>query len=166
MKFSSIKDEFFGLYITDDDEVLHNKNEKRPYLIIITLKYKNCRHDFALPLRSNLANYTPKEQYFALPPSRTTMKNKVHGIHYIKMFPVVNKYLKKFHYDKDNFYTLIHKIVIKNKDRIINEAQKYLENYETGERVQYASKIDKIFAAIYSKETIEEVAVSNEKINE
>lgn len=160
MKFSSITSEFFDLYIEDSDEILHNKDENRPYLIIVKLEYKNIKHDFALPLRSNLANYTPKDQFFSLPPSRTTKKNKVHGIHYIKMFPVINKYLKKFHYDKDNFYSLIHKIVLKNKNRIINEAQKYLDDYETGVRIQYSSNIDRIFMAIYFSEVLEEVAVA------
>lgn len=162
MKFSSITNEFFDLYTQDGDEVLHNKDEKRPYLIIVKLDYKGSRHDFALPLRSNLANYTPKEQYFPLPPSRTTQKNKIHGIHYIKMFPVDNKFLKKFHYDKDKFYFLIYNIVVKNKDRIIDEAQKYLNNYSKGNRIEYATKIENIFMRMYMSEVIQEVAVISE----
>lgn len=158
MRFSSISDEFFDLYVGEEDEVLYNKEGRRPYVIIVKLKYKGYKHDFALPFRSNLPSYTPNEQYFSLPPTKKTKKNHIHAIHYIKMIPIVKKYLRKYHTDKDDFSKLIEKLVTKNQDRIINEAQKYLDNYSSGIRLEYGSNIDKIFMTIYSPEVLEEVA--------
>ena len=48
----SIKKKFFQ--ICDDSELLHNDDLKRPYLIILKLKYRGKKIDFAIPFRSNI----------------------------------------------------------------------------------------------------------------
>lgn len=59
MKFSSISDKFFDQH-GFDRELMSNELEKRPYLIIVKLMFNGRRQDFAIPFRSNIANYIPK----------------------------------------------------------------------------------------------------------
>lgn len=158
MRFSSISPDFFKL-CSFDPEVLHK--EGRPYLIILKLNYNNSKQDFAIPFRSNIANYIPKDQYYSLPPRFSTKKNKIHGLHYIKMFPVHKKYLQKFHVDKDVYYQKIMGIIQKNKKQIIKEAQAYLDNYQNGIIVNYSTQIAYIYQAIHDPSfviTMQEVA--------
>lgn len=56
--------------------------------MVVRLRFRGKRRDFAVPLRSNIAPNVPKDQYFALPPRPTTRPGCRHGIHYIKMFPI------------------------------------------------------------------------------
>lgn len=161
MKFSSVSDDFFGL-CSFDKELLYNENEKRPYLIILRLKYRGTKHDFAILFRSNISNYIPKNQYFSLPPRHTTKKEKIHGLHYIKMFPITKKYLIKFNKDKDRYYQLLDSIINKNIKQIIQEAQDHLINYENGVRLDYSTNIDRIYCALYGLNSLEEVAVAKE----
>ena len=86
MRISSISDSFFEL-CSFDKELLHNIN-RRPHLVILKLIYKYKRQDFAIPFRSNIPNYVPKDQYFFLPPRPTNRQYRIHGLHYIKMFPI------------------------------------------------------------------------------
>lgn len=72
-----------------DPEVL--KKTARPCVLIIRLKYKGVNRSFAVPLRSNISAHTPKDQYFALPTRSSTRAGNHHGLHYIKMFPVIKK---------------------------------------------------------------------------
>lgn len=95
MDFKTIKDEFFERF-SFDSQLLHNKDGKRPYLVILELKYSDDLHKFAIPFRSNIPNYINKSLYCSLPPRKTTKSEHVHGLHFIKMFPVKNKYLKPF----------------------------------------------------------------------
>jgi len=160
LKFSSISDDFFHLF-NYDKELLFNKNGRRPYLIIIKLKYKNKKHDFAIPLRSNIANYIPKEQYFSLPPRAKTKNNKIHGLHYIKMFPIKKEFLQKFHIDKDNYYKIIINLITRNKKQIVSKAQDYLTEYELGNKNKYSPDIDKMLSIINSQ-SLQEVATTKD----
>lgn len=85
MKLVSINSALFEKY-KEDPEILTKSG--RPYVLVIRLKYKGAKHDFAVPIRSNIPAAAPKNQYFALPPKPTTRPKNRHGIHYIKMFPV------------------------------------------------------------------------------
>ena len=109
-----------------------------------------------------MSNYIPKEQYFSLPPRYTTKKEKIHGLHYIKMFPITKKYLVKFNKDADKYYQLLDKIINKNLKQIIQEAQNYLASYEIGNRENYSTNIDEIFRALYSEDLVNEVAITEE----
>lgn len=78
--------------------VKHNTYEEllqsdigRPCVLIVSLLYKNKRHKFVVPFRSNISPSTPNQQYFHLPPNKFTKKNHSHGIHYIKLFPITGK---------------------------------------------------------------------------
>lgn len=155
MKFTSIKEEFFRL-CSFDNELLHNQKEKRPYLLIIKLKYKQQNYDFAIPFRSNISNYIPKEQYFSLPPRFTTNQNKIHGLHYIKMFPIQKQYLKQYVINKDSYHDLIKDIINKNIKQIIQESQKYINDYECGIKVEYATNIEGIFEALTNPKRVSE----------
>lgn len=154
MRFSTITDDFFDL-VSFEEEIMQNKGEKRPYLIILKLKYKGQNQNFAIPFRSNISRYIPKDQYYSLPPRFTTQNEKIHGLHYLKMFPLRKKYLQKYNTDNDPFFKLIQGIVEKNRNEIIAGAQAYLTKYEAGERTSYCVDIDKICSAISIAEITE-----------
>ena len=85
MKIVSISQDFFDL-VEGDRELMLKHN--RPFNVVVRLRFRGKRRDFAVPLRSNIAPNVPKDQYFALPPRPTTRPGCRHGIHYIKMFPI------------------------------------------------------------------------------
>ena len=61
MKLVTIKDSLLLKY-SKDSEVL--KKSTRPYVLIIRLKYKAHKYDFAVPIRSNIPAAAPKSEYF------------------------------------------------------------------------------------------------------
>lgn len=69
MKLVTINTALFDKY-KNDVEIL--TKSKRPYVLVIRLKYKGEKYDFAVPIRSNIPAATPKNQYFSLPPRPTT----------------------------------------------------------------------------------------------
>ena len=114
-----------------DRELMFNK-DGRPCILIMKLKYKGANHKFAVPLRSNIAANVPKRQYFALPPNSATKSGNRHGVHYIKIFPIDNKYLQKYRIKNNTYLLQIKSILDKNEKEIINECQEYLAKYEQG----------------------------------
>lgn len=138
MKLVSLESKELSKYLVDPEML--NKS-KRPCALIIHLKYKGKRVDFAVPLRSNISPSTPKRQYFPLPPRHTTKDNFRHGVHYIKMFPVNKTKVHKFHTD-NIYYKTIKAILDKSEKIIVSQCQKYLEEYEKGVRPKYSTDID------------------------
>ena len=69
MKIVSISQDFFDL-VEGDRELMLKHN--RPCIVVVRLRFRGKRRDFAVPLRSNIAPNVPKDQYFALPPRPTT----------------------------------------------------------------------------------------------
>ena len=124
---------------TIDSEML--KKSHRPCVLILRLKYKGARIDFAVPLRSNIPPSAPKNHYFALPPRPTTKSGHRHGIHYIKMFPIDRTKAQKFNTDK-MFYSIIKAIIDKNEKLIVSSCQKYLKDYESGIKPPFSTDID------------------------
>ncbi len=114
-----------------DKELMFSK-DGRPCILIMKLKYKGANHKFAVPLRSNIAADVPKEQYFALPPNSATRSGNRHGVHYIKMFPIDNKYLQKYRIGNNTYLLQVKSILDKNEKQIINACQEYLTKYEQG----------------------------------
>jgi len=161
VKFSSVSNSFFKL-CSFDSELLSNTN-RRPYLIILRLKYKNKRCDFAIPFRSNISESTPKDQYFSLPPRKATKNGRKHGLHYIKMFPIKKQYLQKFYTDNNPYYDSILNIINSNLKIIIAEAQNYLINYENGIEYEYCTNIDTIHQILFGTDISDEVAATTEK---
>jgi hypothetical protein len=149
MKFASVNDSFFELCRNHnaENELLYNTN-RRPYLIILSLKYNGTDQKFALPFRSDISPNTPKAQYFPLPPRPTTRPGRRHGLHYIKLFPIDSKYLEKFRIDNDSYYEMLFRIISRNERRIVSECQEYLANYERNGRMCFAPDIDKIIEAL------------------
>lgn len=146
MKLVSISTELFKKY-EGDPEILTKSG--RPYVLIIRLKYKGIKHDFAVPIRSNIPAAAPRNQYFALPPRSTTKPKNRHGIHYIKMFPVTKKYLVRYRTEGNSFAMLIQSIIDKNTKRIVNDCQAYLDSYSVGHKPQFSTDIDYLLSRIY-----------------
>lgn len=92
MKIVSISQDFFDL-VEGDRELMLKHN--RSCIVVVRLRFRGKRRDFAVPLRSNIAPNVPKDQYFALPPRPTTRPGCRHGIHYIKMFPITKAYQRR-----------------------------------------------------------------------
>lgn len=124
----------------EDPQVLYK--DKRPYVLVIRLQYHGQKQDFAVPIRSNIPAAAPKNQYFALPPRPTTKPRNRHGIHYIKMFPVNKKYLRRYRTEGNDFAILIQDIIDRNAKQIITACQEYLTAYEAGERPRFSTDID------------------------
>lgn len=162
MKFASISDEFFK--ICYDKEMMDNSN-RRPYLVVLRLKYNGQRQDFAIPFRSNIPKATPREQYFPLPPRKSTKENRKHGLHFIKMFPIRKEYLQKFHTDKDPYYQMLTDYVNKRTKQIINEAQEYLSKLESGLRMNFATDIQAMILTLQELFPAKEAAATNERSN-
>lgn len=143
MKFVTISKAFFDL-CADDAELLQ-KGERRPHLLVLSLRYKGSRQRFAVPLRSNIPPSAPREQYFALPPRPTTRPKHRHGLHYIKMFPILPQYQERFLVSACSAYELYQSIIDKNSAQIVSECQAYLDRYAAQGKPPYAVDIDKIF---------------------
>ena len=151
MKLVSINTALFEKY-KGDPEILTKSG--RPYVLVIRLKYKGIKHDFAVPIRSNIPAAAPKNQYFALPPRPTTKLKNRHGIHYIKMFPVTKKYLIRYRTEGNSFAMLIQFIIDKNTKHIVDDCQAYLDSYSVGHKPQFSTNIDYLLSQIYEDENI------------
>ena len=128
-----------------DKELMSNKNG-RPCILIMNLKYKGIAHKFAVPLRSNIAPDVPKDQYFALPPNSNTKPGYRHGVHYIKIFPIDNKYLQKYRIENNTYLLQVKSILDKNEKQIITACQQYLNKYEQGIGCNMTPDIDGILS--------------------
>ena len=139
MRLVTINKEKLKAY-TEDPEML--RKAKRPCVLVIHLRYRGKRYDFAVPLRSNINPSTPSNQFFPLPPRKTTKSGHRHGVHYIKMFPVKRKDLIIFHTENNDYATLIKSIIDRHEKEIIKECQCYLDAYEQGIHPSYSTNID------------------------
>ena len=61
MKLISIKTTLLARYSAIDKEFMIK--DRRPTVLVVRLKYRNANYDFAVPLRSNIAPATPKNQH-------------------------------------------------------------------------------------------------------
>ena len=125
---------------TIDPEMLQKAG--RPCVLIVKLRYKGHRYDFAVPLRSNIHPSTPKSEYFPLPPRSTTKAKHRHGIHYVKMFPVKKCIAIRYRTEGNIAALLCKSIIDANERAIIRECQEYLNKYESGCRPDFSTDID------------------------
>lgn len=123
MKIVSISQDFFNL-VEGDRELMLKHN--RPCIVVVRLRFRGKRRDFAVPLRSNIAPNVPKDQYFALPPRPTTRPGCRHGIHYIKMFPITKAYQRRFRTEGSAYYETLQRIIDGNTKRIVSESRRTL----------------------------------------
>lgn len=151
----SVKTEFFDI-CSFDKELLHNKNQARPHLIVIRLKYKNSKKiNFALPVRSNIADSVNEWEYFKLPPNNKTLAGNHHGIHFTKMFPIGKKYKSKLNNSNNHFFTtVIEPFIKKHFKSIVISAQNYLEIYESGNDIKFSVNIDKVYQTLKDRSEI------------
>lgn len=147
MKLVSIDKTLFEKY-KQDSEIL--TKSKRPYVLVIRLKYKEKNYDFAVPIRSNISAAAPRNQYFALPPRPSTRPKNRHGLHYIKMFPVTKQYFRRYRTEGNSFATLIANIIDKNTKTIVDECQAYLDAYAKGYHPQFSTNIDYLLSQLFS----------------
>lgn len=141
LKIVSMSQDFFDL-CGDDRELMLKRN--RPCVVVLKLRYKGERRDFAVPLRSNIAPNVPKDQYFPLPPRPTTRPGHRHGIHYIKMFPLQKRFQRKFRTSGSQYYETMQRTIDSNAARIVSECQAYLDRYEQCGRPRFAVDIDRM----------------------
>lgn len=146
MKLVTISTSLLNKY-HNDSEVLFKS--KRPYVLIIHLKYKGKYYDFAIPIRSNIPASAPKNQYFPLPPRPSTKPRNRHGIHYIKMFPIKKEYLIQYRTEGNAFATMLQNIINAHSYTIISECQIYLDNYAAGNHPNYSTNIDYLLSKLY-----------------
>ena len=116
MKIVSISQDFFDL-VEGDRELMLKHN--RPCIVVVRLRFRGKRRDFAVPLRSNIAPNAPKDQYFALPPRPTTRPGCRHGIHYITMFPITKVYQRRFRTEGSAYYETHQRIIDGNTKRCL-----------------------------------------------
>lgn len=140
MRLVTITNQFIDKYGTQDKEFMFKHG--RPCIIVIKLKFRGKRRDFAVPFRSNISPNVPKWQYFALPPRPSTKPYHRHGIHYIKMFPIAKKYKQRFRIDNNPYYQNIQNIINTHEKEITHNCQKYLNQYEDNGRPKYAVDLD------------------------
>lgn len=142
MKFITISNDYYKL-CGGDPELLQKENS-RPHVLVLSLKYKGRNRRFAIPLRSNIPSTAPSDQYYGLPPRPSTRKGNRHGLHYIKMFPITKQFQQKYWVGKNKSYLLFQQIIDKNQAQIVKECQDYLIRYEAGDHPDYSVDIDRI----------------------
>lgn len=137
----------------NDDELLTNvdsEGNRRPYVLIINLKYRGEKRHFAIPLRSNIPSHVDDKHYVSLPPRETTKTGHVHGIHIIKMFPITKKHFLKYNTNSIS-EELIQATIIKNFDEIFEKSKSYLNDVENGNPNIYGVNIDDMIEIIEQK---------------
>lgn len=148
MKIVSIHNALLNMY-SADSEVLTKSG--RPCALIVRLRYKGNKYDFAVPFRSNIPAGAQKCHYFPLPPRPSTKPHNRHGLHYIKMFPVTKSYLVKYRTKGNASATLYKSIIDKNTKQIVVQCQTYLDNYANGIHPQYSTNIDYLLSVLFPK---------------
>lgn len=146
MKVVSVSSDYFEEIAAGDREFMLKHG--RPCALVVRLKFRGKRRDFAVPLRSNIAPNVPKWQYFPLPPRPATKPHHRHGLHYIKMFPIEKKYQRRFRMEGNAYYEKVQTILDEGTERIVRECQAYLDDYEANGRPQYAVDLDNLTEAL------------------
>lgn len=131
----------------ENNQLLQNETG-RPCVLILALKYKGKKRKFVVPMKSNIKSSEDKKNYFALPPNNRTKSGFHHGIFYIKLFPISDKYINPYYYDNNNFLVNVKKKIDDNEKEIINACQNYLDRYAEGMQNKYTPDIDKIIEFI------------------
>ena len=149
MQWVKVDDAFFtkcnSCGANSNNQLLYNE-KGRPTVLLVNLKYKDNHYDFVVPMKSNISDAEDKNNYFALPPNKRTKTGFHHGIYYVKLFPIIRKYIHPYHYNKDAYLVSI-KTIIDRPDHtkeIVAACQKYLEEYGKGKRHPYTPDIDSI----------------------
>ena len=147
MQLVKVKQSFYNeCKIHNTDSELMFNECGRPCVLIIQLKYKGVLQKFVVPLRSNISGKTPSSQYFSLPPNPDTKPGNSHGIHYIKLFPIKDKYIDNYLISGDSFKIMIKRIIDKNEPTIVKACKDYLSEVEKGNKHYMTPDIDGILS--------------------
>ena len=127
MRLVKISNDFFNECRNHNvhKELMFNE-DGRPSVLIVKLRYKEQYHKFVVPLRSNISPKTPKDQYFSLPPNPKTKPHHSHGIHYIKLFPIDDKYVQTYLISEP--FDLLVKISLMTTNRILYNLVRHIWN--------------------------------------
>ncbi len=162
MKVVTIKKKLYEIFYFEKELM---SKEDRPFLIILSLKYKGQKYSFAVPFRSNIqVNLTTKGLYFSLPKRTTTKENHAHGLHYIKMFPIIKKFQDKLIVPTDAYNKILHAFIKKNTKKIVQGAQEYLKRYENGARFAFCTDIDKLLTALNNFQAIQQITETQKQV--
>lgn len=142
MKFKLIRKDYYSKLSNFDPSNFLLESGRRPHCIILNLKFRDNNYNFAIPFRSNINSNVPKHTYFSLPTRYSTKSHRIHGLHFIKMFPVHNFFLDKISISTD-FMNQI-RYIEKHKNEVQELAQNYLFNYENGNREMFCLDLDGI----------------------
>lgn len=94
---------------------------------------------------------TPKNQYLPLPPNSKTKLHHSHGIHYIKIFPIIDKYVQTY-LISEPFDLMIKNKIDDNEPIIVQACQDYLKQCENGNKHFMTPDIDGIIHMLDSQE--------------
>lgn len=145
MNLIKVQKQFFEeCKLNHTEKELMLSDHGRPCVLLIKLKYKERYHDFAVPIRSNISKNAPRYQYFSLPPNSSTKNGCVHGIHYIKLFPIHRSYILPYLIEDNVPLLRIKRIIDKHEKEIVNACQQYLYRYENGKKHSMTPDIDGI----------------------
>lgn len=140
MRIVKINTKVLDRFVNVDPEVMIKNN--RPYVLIIRLKYKGLRYDFAVPLRTNLVPTISEEFYFELPPSYRTRPGHIRAIQFNKMFPVHRRFTMPYYFGKNKDMKETAQIIKAADKEVIEKGQNYLKNYEEGNIPIFSTDID------------------------
>lgn len=157
MKLVKVSQSFYELIKKNhvEEEIMFNE-QGRPCVLLVDLEYKGSFRKFVIPLRSNISPRTPRGQYFSLPPNRNTRAGYHHGVHYIKLFPIENKYVDRYRVGGSFFETII-RILTRNEAEIVSACRQYLRKCEEGNKHSMTPDIDGIIRVLESSEVDEEL---------
>ena len=144
MKFITISQRYFDI-CGDDPEILFRKN-RRPHLLVLSLKYKGQVSHFAVPLSALIfLRLHPKTSIFLCRQGHRHVLGIITGCTTLRCFPLQESIRKNFWVGKDAAYILYQNIINKHEKEIVAECQKYLDAYANGLRLKYSVNIDQVF---------------------
>ena len=145
MKLVKVKPEYYKLLKTKqvDREIMENETG-RPCVLLVDLIYKGRKREFVVPLRSNISPTATKQQYLPLPPNSHTKPHHHHGVHYVKLFPIVNTYIDRYKISDNSFLVMLKNILDKKESEIISACKYYLKEYGNGNKHPMTPQIDQI----------------------
>lgn len=166
MRLVSIKQTFIDIFDFPTEIMSKDSNgNNRPFLLILSLQYKDEKRSFALPFRSNIqVNSHTKGTYFSLPRRHSTKDRHAHGLHYIKMFPIEKQYCDKYIVPNKKYDLMISEYITKNIDKIVNGAQSYLVEYENGKRHNFCVDIDRMLNTLNEHKAKQETIETEKQI--
>ncbi|MEX1031278.1 MAG: hypothetical protein WDZ91_14725 [Paenibacillaceae bacterium] len=84
----------------------------------------------------------------------------------LKCFRLLKEFLLKFHISSDPYYVTIYSIVKKELKTIVQEAQNYLDEYQKGNILDYATNINGIYLSLQGIVKPQEVALGSDDVQQ